>query len=223
MLSLAYIGLAAVGCLYVVFAAMLGHLGDSGGQDAGGHDHAGGGPDGGHDGAHDGAHDAGHFEGHYGLDGSGHGEAAAHTAGGATFHFPFFSPLALATLAASIGGYGLLAKFGFGAADLPSLLVAVPAALVTSYAVTYGAFQLAMSSRGSSAIRNADLAGAFGEVLTPIPEGGVGEVAAMVGGQRFTAPAREAEGKAVQRGVGVTVLRMMGSTLVVTAGGPRES
>jgi membrane protein implicated in regulation of membrane protease activity len=211
MLTLAYIGLAAAGCLYVVFAAFTGHLGDVGGHDAAGHDHAG-----------DAAGD-GHFEGHYGLDGSGHGEVAAHTSPGATFHFPFFSPLALATLAASVGGYGLLARFGFGAADLPSLLVAVPAALVTSYAVTYGAFQLAMSSRGSSAIRNADLAGASGEVLTPIPENGMGEVAAMVGGQRFTAPAREAEGKAVPRGVGVTVVRMMGSTLVVTAAVRRES
>src|SRR5687767_7070470 len=80
MLTLAYIGLAAVGCLYVVLAAFLGHLGDSGGHDAAGHDPAGD--------AADGGHDAGHFEGHYGLDGSGHGGAEAHTTVGATFHFP---------------------------------------------------------------------------------------------------------------------------------------
>jgi membrane-bound ClpP family serine protease len=52
-------------------------------------------------------------------------------------------------------------------------------------------------------------------VITPIPKDGLGEVAALVGGQRYTAPAREAQGREVPRGAQVRVLKMVGSTLLV--------
>ena len=58
--------------------------------------------------------------------------------------------------------------------------------------------------------------GARAEVLTPIPAGGIGEVAAMVEGQRFNAPAREVAGRAVVRGQVVTVTEMVGGTLLVS-------
>jgi hypothetical protein len=60
------------------------------------------------------------------------------------------------------------------------------------------------------------LAGARAEVLTPIPPGGIGEVAAMVEGQRFNAPAREVAGRAADRGRIVTVTEMVGGTLLVS-------
>jgi membrane protein implicated in regulation of membrane protease activity len=159
----------------------------------------------------------GHAHETYGVAGGGHGEASAGAGGGAAFHFPFFSPLALATLFAAIGAWGLIAKFGFGARDSVSLLVAVPAAFVTAYVVTYAGFRLVSSSRGSSAIRAGDLTDADAEVITPIPAGGVGEVAALVGGQRFTSMAREERGGAVPRGAMVKVVRMAGNTLIVTS------
>jgi membrane-bound ClpP family serine protease len=68
----------------------------------------------------------------------------------------------------------------------------------------------------------ADFAGAQAEVITPIPPGGTGEVAALIQGQRFTAPAREADGKELSRGSLVTVLRTVGPTLVVSAVGAKE-
>jgi hypothetical protein len=81
-------------------------------------------------------------------------------------------------LVGGIGAFGLIAKFGFNAGDAMSLVIAVPAALVTAYAVTYVGWRLVTGARGSSAIRAAELVGAPAEVLTPIPAGGVGEVAA---------------------------------------------
>jgi hypothetical protein len=50
-------------------------------------------------------------------------------------------------------------------------------------------------------------------------------VAALVGGQRFTAPAREADGGALARGAAVTIVRMVGTTLLVTSqrAGGRET
>jgi membrane protein implicated in regulation of membrane protease activity len=200
LLSIVFIAFAAVGCLYIVGAAMLGHLTDLGGD----HGHAGG--------------DHGDA-GDYGVDHGGHGSVSAGHGAAAAFHFPFFSPLALATFFAFIGGYGLMAKHGFAAPDGVALIVAIPLALATAYVVTYGAWKVVQGSRGSSQIRAADLVGVDAEVLTPIPAGGVGEVAATVRGQRFTGPAREAGGQAVRQGAHVRVERMVGSTMVVSAGG----
>jgi membrane protein implicated in regulation of membrane protease activity len=199
MLTLTYILFSVAGCAYIVLSGLFGGLGES--------DAAGGGADAGGDAGAD-----------YGVEGGGHGAVLATDVASASFHFPLFSPLALATLFAAVGGYGLLTKHGFGAGDGASLLVSVPAAVATTYAVTYAGWRLMSSSRTSSRIRADDFVGAPGEVLTPIPAGGVGEVAAMLGSQRFTAPAREVTGRAVPRGASVRVVRLLGSTLVVDAG-----
>lgn len=203
MLVLGYVALAVLGAGYVLVSMVLGHLGDFGSHDAGAS-----------------AGDAHTATADYGVDQSGHGEATAGDGGPASFHFPFFSPLALAVLAASIGGLGLVARFGFRVADAPSLLVAVPGALAVTYFVTWIAWRLASGSRGTSAIRPEALAGAPAEILTPIPAGGVGEAAAFVAGQRFAGPAREVDGREVPRGASVTVVRLSGSTLVVKLAAP---
>ena len=153
----------------------------------------------------------------YGVDGGGHGTASA-GADGASFSFPFFSPLAIATLLGTTGACGLIAAKGLGLAGIKSLVADLPAALVLTYIVTYASWRLVTRSRGSSQIRLDDLKGALAEVITPIPAGGIGEVAAMVSGQRYTAPAREESGKAVARGGRVTVKAMLGTTLIVTQG-----
>ena len=136
------------------------------------------------------------------------------------FHFPLLSPGGLAALAGAIGAFGLIATFGFGLADWPSVLVAVPLGFAFSYAATYVAWRVLVASSGPSAIATADLAGRDAEVITPIPAGGVGEAAALVGGQRYTAAAREVEGRDVPRGAVVTVVRLAGSTLYVKADRP---
>lgn len=200
MLTLTYLGLAFLGAGYLLFSVFMGHsdLGGEGHGDAGHHA-----PDGG---------DA-HMD--YGVDANGHASASAHAPHAAEFQFPFFSPLALATLFACIGGYGLIALHGFRTEDATSILAAIPAAVVTAYLVTYAGWRIVGSSRGSSQILLKDLAGVEAEVITPIPAGGLGEVAALVSGQRYTAPAREAQGREVPRGAHVKVLKMVGSTLLV--------
>lgn len=204
VLSLAYIVFTVLGCAYVLFAVLLGH-GDTPGDHADGAE----GVD-----AHAGDH--GPAGKAYGVEGTGHGSATSLGQAGHAFHFPLFSPLALATLCGSIGAYGLIALHGMGTSDTASLAVAIPAAVATAYAVTYVAFRLMAGSRGSSQIRLQDFPGADAEVITPIPAGGVGEIAALVGGQRYTGPAREAEGREVPRGARVKVQAMVGTTFVVS-------
>jgi membrane protein implicated in regulation of membrane protease activity len=139
-----------------------------------------------------------------------------------TFHFPLLSPSGLATLAGSLGAFGLIVQFGFGLADWPSVMVAVPLAFAFSYAATYAAWRVLVGSSTTSAIAAADLAGVDAEVITPIPAGGVGEAAAFVGGQRFASPAREIDGLEVPRGAVVSVVRLAGSILLVKAA-PRST
>jgi membrane protein implicated in regulation of membrane protease activity len=212
MLTLTYILFAAGGCLYVLVAAFLGHASDFvdfGHAGPAGHVHAG--PDGGSG--------PGHGGDSYGVQGTGHGNASTGTVGHPVFHFhfPFFSPLAIATLLAAIGGFGLIGKYGFGLNDGGSLLLAIPAAFATACGVTYAAFRLVAGARASSVIRMDQLTGSAAEVTAPIPAGGVGEAVAMVAGQRYAASAREAEGRAVPRGTAVTVVGMVGPTLLVKA------
>jgi len=211
MLTLTYILFAAAGCLYVLLAAFLGHASDF--VDFGHAGHVA-------DAAHAAHGDAGHGHGgdRYGVDGRGHGTAAVGTVGHSVFHFPFFSPLALATLVAAIGGYGLIGKYALTLSDGGSLLLAVPAAMATAYLVTYAAFRLVSGARASSVIRLDQIRGAAAEVTAPIPPGGVGEAVAMVAGQRYAAPAREADGGGAPRCAAVTVVGMVCPTLLVKLG-----
>jgi hypothetical protein len=49
------------------------------------------------------------------------------------------------------------------------------------------------------------------EVITPIPEGGVGEIAYVQAGSRYSAPAREEQGRPVASGAVVRITRVVGS------------
>ena len=147
----------------------------------------------------------GAFDSHGGLD--------------AGFHFPFLSPTALAALAGGVGAFGLIALYGFNASDTVSLLVALPAGIGFSYAATYAAWRVLRESTGTTTVRPEDLVGVPAEIVTPIPAGGVGEAAAMVHGERFSAPAREVDGRDTPRGAAVTVVRYAGATLYVRVDG----
>jgi hypothetical protein len=205
MMTIAYVAFCVVGSLYLLFSLVMGHLdagpaGEAGAGDAAGHG----------DGAHG---DAVHA---YGVHGEGHGAVTASDAAAGSFHFPFFSPLALSTVLACVGAYGLIGLYAFDLSPNASLGVALPLALATTYAVTYAGWRLMATSRGTSTHRLDTVRGAVAEIITPIPEGGVGEVAVVVGGQRLTGPAREAKGRPVPRGANPVVEGMVGSTFIVT-------
>jgi hypothetical protein len=61
----------------------------------------------------------------------------------------------------------------------------------------------------------AALVGMEANVITPIPENGVGEIAYVVGGTRYTAPARTENGIAVATGRPVKIKRVIGTQFYV--------
>ncbi len=75
--------------------------------------------------------------------------------------------------------------------------------------------QLFRKTQSSSESKVGTLEGAVGHIITPIPLNGVGEIAYVQAGSRYTAPARETTGVAVASGATVKIVRIVGSQFYV--------
>lgn len=163
-----------------------------------------------------GGHDFGHIEaGH--VEGSG-GHAEAGLENTDMPGMSPFSPMVIACFVASFGGLGIILH-GLPATQSP--LVSAPLAAVGAFAISAMLFfslrSLFRATQGSSEARVVEVIGVVGEVITPIPERGVGEIAYVQKGARYSAPAREQTGKAVSGGSAVKIVRVAGSQFYVAA------
>jgi membrane protein implicated in regulation of membrane protease activity len=77
--------------------------------------------------------------------------------------------------------------------------------------------KLVRASDSSSESRVASLVGHAATVISPIPAGGVGEIAYVQAGSRYTAPAREESGATIGNGSEVRITRVVGSQFYVTS------
>jgi membrane protein implicated in regulation of membrane protease activity len=159
----------------------------------------------------------GHFfgghEGH--VDGSGgHAEAGADSS-----DMPgvsIFSPTVIASFITAFGGFGIIFS------DIPVLSkpvisapLSITAALIIAgilYKILSSLFQHTQSSSESHV---AALVGTEANVITPIPENGVGEISYVVRGSRYTAPARVDGGTPVAGGKSVKITRVVGTQFYV--------
>ena len=66
-------------------------------------------------------------------------------------------------------------------------------------------------TQSSSESHLATVVGLPASIITPIPENGVGEIAYVQAGTRYTAPARETQGRAVANGRAVRITRSGGN------------
>jgi membrane protein implicated in regulation of membrane protease activity len=70
-------------------------------------------------------------------------------------------------------------------------------------------------TQSSSESRVGRLVGVNATIITPIPADGVGEIAYVQGGSRYSAPAREEDGIPVAGGSTVTITRIVGTQFYV--------
>ena len=70
-------------------------------------------------------------------------------------------------------------------------------------------------TQSSSESRVSTLIGHTASIVTPIPEGGVGEIAYVQGGSRYTAPARTEKGTPVPAGRSVRITGITGAQFYV--------
>jgi len=160
---------------------------------------------------------AGHvFGGHDGgdLGTGGHAEAGIDTHG--MPGISFFSPTVLASFVTAFGAFGIV----FSQIELTSNVWASAPLSAVSGGIVAGLVFLLFNTmfkktQSSSESQVASLPGQTASIITPIPLNGVGEIAYVQGGTRYTAPARTESGAAIAGGKSVRISRVVGSQFYV--------
>ncbi len=160
----------------------------------------------------------GHFlggghEGH--VDGSG-GHAEAGMDASDMPGISALSPTILACFTTAFGGLGMIfSQIKATQSAFVSAPLAVVGAFAIASAVLFTLRSIFTHTQSSSESRVSSLLGATATVITPIPLSGVGEIAYVQGGSRYTAPAREEHGAAISNGQEVAITRIVGSQFYV--------
>jgi class 3 adenylate cyclase len=146
---------------------------------------------------------------------TGHGGDMLHADSEGEVQLSPISPVTITMFATSFGGVGLI---GAHALALPVLL-SLPMALVSGFVIAGMAFytfsKLFQATESSSEAHVTELVGLEAEVITPIPLEGLGEIAYVARGTRFTAPARSEDGKPHAAPSTVLIERIMGHIFYV--------
>jgi membrane protein implicated in regulation of membrane protease activity len=160
---------------------------------------------------------AGHFfGGHDGHDvgTGGHAEAGFDDSG--VPGISFFSPLVLACFITAFGGLGIVFS---GIKATQGVWLSAPLSVAGAFCIAafvLWLFNLVFSkSQSSSESHVATLVGQTATLITPIPENGVGEIAYVQGGTRYSAPARSVNRGAVPQGQTVRITRVVGTQFYV--------
>ncbi|MBN2147577.1 MAG: NfeD family protein [Anaerolineales bacterium] len=125
------------------------------------------------------------------------------------------SPLTIATFISAFGATGLVATGLLSVSERGSIFWAAIGGVLVSALVYVGFTYIFIKPQGSSEVRVADIAGSIAEVITPIPVDGMGEIALVAQGGRVTYSARGQQGEAIQRGIPVRVVRIVGGIAYV--------
>jgi membrane protein implicated in regulation of membrane protease activity len=128
----------------------------------------------------------------------------------------FFSPTVLASFVTAFGAFGIV--FSHIAAT-SSAWASAPLSAVSGALVAWLVFLLFnwmfKKTQSSSESQVASLPGQSASIVTPIPENGVGEIAYVQGGTRYTSPARSENGRAIGCGKSVRISRIVGTQCFV--------
>jgi len=160
---------------------------------------------------HAGAHiDTGHIDAGGGVDGG--AVDGAHSPG--HVHYSPLSPVTIAMFISTFGGVGILLKN----AAFP-MYVHIPAAalsgIVVGGLVSYLFFRIMLATQASSHARENEAIGVEAEVTIPIPHVGLGEVAYVLRGSRYTNPAKTIDGKELPAHTVVKIVSQVGTTFIV--------
>lgn len=127
-----------------------------------------------------------------------------------------FSPTTIASFITAFGGFGMI----FSKIEMThSAWISAPLSALGGLAIAAGVFwmfnTIFSKVQSSSESRVATLVGISATVITPIPQHGVGEIAYVQAGTRYTAPARSESGAGVAGGQTVRIHRIVGTQFYV--------
>ncbi len=160
---------------------------------------------------------AGHlFGGHDGVDigTGGHAEAGFDSSG--VPGISFFSPTVLASFVTAFGACGLILT---RIESTKNVWISAPISAMSGLVIAFGAFlvfnKMFKATQSSSEAKISSLVGMTASTVSPIPDNGVGEIAYVRGGCRYTAPARTEAGTPVGAGKPVRITRIVGTQFYV--------
>ena len=150
--------------------------------------------------------------GHDAHDG-GHVDAGSHDMPGVSA----LSPTAIATFVTAFGAFGLVfTKIEITSSAWFSVPLAAVCGLGVAAFVVVIFNRIFRATQSSSEGRVAELFGTRAEVITPIAAGGVGEIAYVQGGTRYTGAARAMDEREIPGGAKVRIVRVAASQFFVT-------
>lgn len=127
---------------------------------------------------------------------------------------PSISPMSIASFVTAFGAFGFISSQLFEVSARTSLLFAVGGGLVVGV-IAQLTFIYIFSPQTSSLRTHQDVIGSAAEVITPIPDGGVGQIAVVARGTRATYSARSKPGLTFKQGDIVRVVELVGSIAFV--------
>jgi membrane protein implicated in regulation of membrane protease activity len=127
-----------------------------------------------------------------------------------------FSPTTISSFLTAFGGLGLIfSRIEATKSPWLSAPLSIAGALLIAAAVVWLFSTIFHKVDSSSESRVGTLVGTTCTVITPIPAQGVGEIAYVQSGTRYTAPARDERGAPVSNGQTVKIVRIVGSQFYV--------
>ncbi len=127
---------------------------------------------------------------------------------------PSISSMSIASFVTAFGAFGLISALLFEASTGTSLLFAVGGGLAVGV-VAQLIFIFIFSPQTSSLRTQREVVQSTAEVITPIPDGGVGQIALVARGTRVTYSARTKPGLTFKQGDVVRVVELVGSVAFV--------
>jgi hypothetical protein len=125
------------------------------------------------------------------------------------------SPITIATFVTVFGGVGVLSVQLFDIDPRLSLVFATVGGLASAGIMFVLYSQILIRSQGSSEIHQGELVGLQAEVTVPIGETAAGQVTYLTRSGRMSSMARSVDGRAIPRGQFVTIVRTIGSQVLV--------
>jgi len=145
---------------------------------------------------------------------TGHVDMGTHLDSGMV-HFSPLSPTIIATFLTAFGGTGMICLKVFDLGSYTSLPVSLLVGLGIAVAV-FALFEwIFEKTQASVTMDAAQMVGTRADVITPIPEKGVGEIAFVASGLRQNSPARSYDGRPIESPAEVEIVRVVGGSYIV--------
>lgn len=126
-----------------------------------------------------------------------------------------FNPLVIASAITAFGAIGLIGKAGFSWSDFFSAVIALGFAGAIGAAMFFGIVKVMYNQQSNSVFSLEQLEGIEAEVITPVPEKGLGEITYVINGMRSSLSAKSLGNVQIQRGRKVIIREVAGNYAVV--------